>query len=143
MAEEPPNRDSRVTLAGDHDALGLPRLHLDWQLSKQYVDGMLSGAHMLARTLGRASAGRLRWPIGRDTLLRSLTPARHHMGTTRMHDDPRQGVVDQHCRVHGVANLHIAGSSVFPTPGIVNPTLTLTALAIRLADRLRRTLAEA
>jgi choline dehydrogenase-like flavoprotein len=61
----------------------------------------------------------------------------HHVGTTRMSDDPKRGVVDRHCRVHGVANLHVAGSAVFPTTGSANPTLSLVALALRLADRLK------
>jgi choline dehydrogenase-like flavoprotein len=61
----------------------------------------------------------------------------HHMGTTRMSDDPMQGVVDRNCKVHGIDNLFVAGSSVFPTGGFVNPTLTLTALAHRLGDHLR------
>jgi choline dehydrogenase-like flavoprotein len=60
----------------------------------------------------------------------------HHLGTTRMHADPRQGVVDPDCRVHSVDNLFVAGSSVFPTYGASNPTLTIVALALRLADRL-------
>jgi choline dehydrogenase-like flavoprotein len=59
------------------------------------------------------------------------------MGTTRMADSPEQGVVDANCRVHGVANLYIAGSSVFTTSGASNPTLTLVALALRLTDHLR------
>lgn len=67
----------------------------------------------------------------------SLTGGKHHMGTTRMHPDPRQGVVDPDCRVHGVANLYVAGSSVLPTCGYANPTLTIVALAVRLADRLK------
>jgi len=62
----------------------------------------------------------------------------HHIGTTRMHPDPKQGVVDQNCRVHGISNLHVAGSSVFPTSGHANPTLTIVALALRLADHLGR-----
>ena len=62
----------------------------------------------------------------------------HHMGTTRMHDDPRRGVVDRDCRVHLVGNLFVAGSSVFPTGGFANPTLTLVALAARLAHALPR-----
>ncbi|MBA3891154.1 MAG: hypothetical protein H0X64_11565 [Gemmatimonadaceae bacterium] len=64
------------------------------------------------------------------------------MGTTRMSDDPTQGVVDRDCRVHSVDNLYVAGSSVFPTGGYVNPTLTLTALALRLADHLLAHLSE-
>ena len=61
----------------------------------------------------------------------------HHMGTTRISDDPVQGVVDANCRVHGVSNLFVAGSSVFPTGGTAPPTLTIVALALRLADHLR------
>jgi choline dehydrogenase-like flavoprotein len=62
------------------------------------------------------------------------------MGTTRMAADPRQGVVDADCRVHGIDNLYVAGSSVFPTCGAANPTLTIVALALRLADHLRERL---
>jgi choline dehydrogenase-like flavoprotein len=58
-----------------------------------------------------------------------------------MHDDPRFGVVDRNCRVHGIVNLFIAGSSVFPTAGYANPTLTIVALSLRLADHLTRVLA--
>ena len=65
----------------------------------------------------------------------------HHLGTTRMASDPKAGVVDADCRVHGVANLYIAGSSVFPTGGCANPTLTIVALALRLADYIKARLA--
>ena len=71
--------------------------------------------------------------------LARISTAWHHMGTTRMDDDKRQGVVDRNCRIHGLANFFVAGSSVFPTVGSVNPTLTIVALAIRLADHLKRT----
>ena len=64
----------------------------------------------------------------------------HHMGTTRMHVDPKQGVVDKNCRVHGISNLFIAGPSVFPTGGYANPSLTIVALAVRLADHIKREL---
>jgi choline dehydrogenase-like flavoprotein len=69
----------------------------------------------------------------------SMTGGKHHIGTTRMHADPRFGVVDPDCRVHGCANLHVAGSSVFPTSGYANPTLTIVALAVRLSEHLKRT----
>ncbi|HZI32319.1 MAG TPA: GMC family oxidoreductase, partial [Candidatus Binatia bacterium] len=65
----------------------------------------------------------------------------HHSGTTRMHPDPKQGVVDENCRVHSVHNLYVAGSSVFPNIGASNPTLTIIALALRLADHLKQKLA--
>ena len=64
----------------------------------------------------------------------------HHMGTTRMDKSPRQGVVDENCLVHEITNLYIASSSVFPTSGMANPTLTIIALAIRLADHLKKSL---
>lgn len=64
------------------------------------------------------------------------------MGTTRMSEDPKRGVTDSHARVHGLSNLHIAGSSVFPTSGCATPTLTLVALATRLADHLEHSLRE-
>jgi choline dehydrogenase-like flavoprotein len=64
----------------------------------------------------------------------------HQLGGTRMHVDPKKGVVDANCQVHGISNLHVAGSSVFPTGGFANPTLTIVALALRLADRIRRLL---
>ena len=67
---------------------------------------------------------------------RSMVGGKHHIGTTRMHVDPKQGVVDPDCRVHGFANLYVAGSSVFPTSGYANPTLTIVALAIRQADHI-------
>jgi choline dehydrogenase-like flavoprotein len=64
-------------------------------------------------------------------------PHYHHMGTTRMDEDPKRGVVDANCRLHELPNLFVAGSSVFPTVGNVNPTLTIIALAFRLADHLK------
>jgi choline dehydrogenase-like flavoprotein len=63
----------------------------------------------------------------------------HHLGTTRMHPDPARGVVDENCRVHEMTNLYIAGGSVFPTGGYANPSLTIVALSLRLADHLRST----
>ena len=70
------------------------------------------------------------WPV-------SMEAGKHHMGTTRMHVNPKRGVVDSDGRVHGIANLYIAGSSVFPTSGHANPTFTIVVLALRLADHLK------
>jgi choline dehydrogenase-like flavoprotein len=69
--------------------------------------------------------------------MENIQNSHHEMGTTRMHDDPRQGVVDANCRVHGIANLFVAGSSVFPTYSFDNPTMTIVALALRLSDHLK------
>ena len=87
---------------------------------------------------GWARAGNL---IGYDVTLDAppMHVSWHHMGTTRMAESPREGVVDADCRVHGTANLFVAGSSVFPSTGNANPTLTIVALALRLADHLKET----
>jgi choline dehydrogenase-like flavoprotein len=61
----------------------------------------------------------------------------HHMGTTRMADNPKEGVVDANCKVFGIQNLYMAGSSCFPTSGAANPTLTLLALTFRLSEHLK------
>ena len=65
----------------------------------------------------------------------------HHEGTTRMHANPDMGVVDTDCRVHGLDNLYVAGSSVFPASGSTSPTVTIVQLALRLADQLEARLA--
>jgi choline dehydrogenase-like flavoprotein len=89
--------------------------------------------------IGRMGIGRFKILISDDdtTWPEDLEGANHHVGTTRMHDDSSQGVVDRNCKVHGIDNLYIAGSSVFPTAGIGTPTLMIVALALRLADRVR------
>ena len=93
---------------------------------------------VLRDELAKAGIGRLEIEDchGRPALVHA--GLHHHIGTTRMHPDPRRGVVDEHCRVHGVDNLFMAGCSVFPTGGYINPTLTIMALAIRLGDRIKR-----
>jgi len=137
MSEEAPNPDSRITLSDQVDALGQPRARLDWRYTQADWDSLAASARAFAVGFAAQGLGRVCWPVETEGLLRSMGPSRHHMGTTRMSADPARGVVDADCRVHGAANLFVAGSSVFPTSGLVNPTLTLTALAIRLADHLK------
>ena len=74
----------------------------------------------------------------RDEWLSVMDWGNHHMGTTRMHSDPKKGVVDANSQVHGIANLYVAGSSIFPTYSASNPTMNSLALTLRLADRLRK-----
>ncbi len=138
-SEQQPNPASRVMLADDCDALGMPRVQLHWQLTREDLRSIRRTQEIVAAELGRAGIGRLRLPEEdeRYAWADKIVGGSHHMGTTRMADDPKLGVVDRHCRVHGVSNLHIAGSSVFPTAGSSNPTLTIVALAIRLADRIK------
>lgn len=136
--EQAPNPQSRVTLGRDRDALNMRRSELNWQLSAYDHHCLSRNIDALARAIGLWGEGRVRISFARrDTW---ETPdqgwGNHHMGTTRMASDPRRGVVDADCRVHGIDNLYVAGSSVFPSGGAVNPTLTLVALALRLSDHL-------
>ncbi len=141
--EQAPNPQSRVRLAPERDALGMPQVQLEWRLSALDKRSVLRGHQLVGRALARAGLGRLQILLGDDDAEwpDDTSGGRHHMGTTRMHADPRQGVVDASCRVHGVGNLFVAGSSVFPTSGAASPTLTIVALAIRLADHLKEVLA--
>ena len=137
-AEQFPNPDSRVTLGHGVDALGMPRLRVDWHYLPADVDTVRQGLRALSADLARAGAARLEWDDKglEEALLRDGAYGGHHIGTARMSADPTRGVVDEACRVHGVDNLWVAGSAVFPTSGQANPTLTIVALALRLAARL-------
>jgi choline dehydrogenase-like flavoprotein len=137
-AEPAPNPDSRVTLSRETDRFGVPRARLDWRPSALDLDSIRRTLSDFAGAVGAAGLGRYRADFSLEDGEPTLTTTYHHMGTTRMGTDPRSSVVDPECRVHGVANLYVAGSSVFPTAGRSNPTFTLVALAVRLADRLRR-----
>lgn len=141
-AEQRPVRDSRVTLDdSDEDALGVSRAVLHWKVAEEDLADIRRSLELLAAEFGRSGIGRLWMPADdRNHALYPVDRIRegcHHMGTTRMADSSGEGVVDKDCRVHGLANLYIAGSSVFPAAGSANPTLTIVALAHRLADKLR------
>jgi len=139
--EQVPNPDSRVTLSSDRDRLGLPRVQLDWRLSELDKHTLVAGQLALARELGSLGIGRLRIDFDEEGALPASVRGDHHqLGTTRMHEAPRQGVVDANCRLHSVNNLFVAGGSVFATAGSTNPTLTVVALALRLADHLKEKL---
>lgn len=139
--EQAPNPSSRVTLSEETDALGVPRVELDWQLTELDRRSMRRFYQVLGREVGRSGVGRvkiLEWlRDGRSSWPDFLSGMWHHMGTTRMHKSPSRGVVDSDCKVHGLANLYVAGSAVFPTSGVANPTLTLIALSLRLSDHLK------
>jgi choline dehydrogenase-like flavoprotein len=132
FCEQPPDPDSRVTLGSRRDRLGLPHLVLDWRIGDEVVDSMRRLRGLLAERVAAAGLGQIE---GDDEEIQ-FSDASHHMGTTRMSDDPRTGVVDRDCRVHGIDNLYLAGSSVFPTAGHANPTLSALALTHRLAAHL-------
>jgi choline dehydrogenase-like flavoprotein len=118
--------------------LGLNKAAINWQLSEIDKQGIQKAQNLIAAEMGRSGFGRMRieLPADENVLLNGAVGGAHHMGTTRMHVDPRFGVVDANCRIHGLKNIFIAGSSVFPTGGFANPTLTIVALAIKLADHM-------
>ena len=130
--EQLPSKENRVTLSNQRDAFGRRRLGLHWRWTAADETHRQRILSLVEREMERAGMGRVR-------RVRSAPPdpvAHHPMGTTRMHADPLEGVVDAQLRVHGMENLYVAGSSVFPTGGFANPTLTAVALAVRLADHL-------
>ena len=133
-SEQTPNFSSRVALSSERDEFGMNRLKVDWRYRQQDIASVQSSVAVLGETLLQAGAGRLC-----SELEVSTSPqGGHHLGTTRMSNNPKEGVVNEECRVHDVANLYIASSSVFVTSSYANPTLTIVAIAIRLADRIRR-----
>lgn len=134
QTEQAPHPDNRVTLSSKRDALGCPKASLNWHWRQTDTESLQQWQGILAEEFTRAGLGKLHIEQ-EDGRPHMLAPSTHHnMGTTRMHDDPTQGVVDKNCRVHHMSNLFVAGSSVFPTGGYANPTLTIVALAVRLGE---------
>jgi choline dehydrogenase-like flavoprotein len=141
--EQRPNRDSRVSLDTARDAYGQRRIRLDWRLSETDRRTATRALDIAAREFGRIGLGRtrIRLDLGNGAGWPSeMRGSNHHSGTARMSNSAKSGVVDPDCRVHSTENLYVAGSAVFPTAGYANPTLTIVALALRLADHLERVL---
>jgi choline dehydrogenase-like flavoprotein len=144
VAEPTPNPESRVTLSDRRDQLGMNRVRVRWLLDSLVERTVNRTCGLIAEEVTRAGVA--------DVVLdpaaeggewhRSFSEEGtwHHMGTTRMHDSPKLGVVDRNCRVHGMPNLYVSGSSVFPTAGGNFPTITVAALALRLSDHLAKEL---
>lgn len=131
--EQRPLPDSRLTLSErDRDALGMPRPILDWQIAREDLLAYRRGFELLGAAFGKAGIGRVWASVEGEEFKGSPQPGCHHMGATRMAADPALGVVDANLRCHEVSNLYVLGSSVFPTGGYANPTLTIVALAHRL-----------
>lgn len=135
--EQAPDPTSRIELADEPDRLGMPRLRTNWRINTDEKRSLCRLHEFLDRNLRRYKMGCCLsnlhpdmpdWPIAASSS--------HDLGTARMHDNPRQGVTDADGRVHGIPNLYITGGALFPTSGHANPTLTIIALALHLADRL-------
>lgn len=141
--EQAPNPLSRVTLDHARDAFGRNRVKLEWRTLPIDWRTVVRAEEILDGELRRLGLGRLA-PLGpgkREGWPANLEGGWHQIGTTRADTDPKRGVVDAELRVHGTANLFVAGSSVFPTGGAAPPTLTIVALALRLAEHLQREIA--
>ena len=137
--EPSPCRDSRVTLSDDRDAIGLRRTHLHWAFNQADFARLKRSIELFSNYFGVTGLGRLKLtkPVNQQNSTGRIGNGWHHMGTTRMSAQAASGVVDENCRVHDTQNLYVAGSSVFPSVGFSNPTLTIVALACRLAQHLR------
>ena len=162
LAEQELNPHSRITLGSKTDALGMRQVQLDWRYTAADRRRVIAGLQVMAEAIGATGWGRVQLVPGgvhvdaHDhaisgeflTVFRSIPEeidltgfpvgmGFHHMCTTRMSNDPAQGVVDANCRMHEVDNLWVGGSSVFATGGTATPTFSIVALAIRLADHLQ------
>jgi choline dehydrogenase-like flavoprotein len=142
-SEQTPLATNRVTLSEEVDRHGLRRVHIAWRLSEEDIDAAYRAFQLLRETLNRSGRARLGFDEQqlRERISRSTPLGGHHIGTARMAASERMGVVDSNCAVFGLPNLYVASSAVFPTSSDANPTLTITALAIRMAAHLRSALA--
>jgi choline dehydrogenase-like flavoprotein len=140
-SEQEPNPESRILLSERTDALGIRRSNVRWKLTDLTSYTIRRFANVLRDEFAKNGIGEIQleeWLLDDSKPWTDrISDQFHHMGTARMNDSPRLGVVDCHCKVHDICNLYIAGSAVFPTSGHSNPTLTIIALSMRLADRLK------
>ncbi len=141
QSEHAPNLESRLLLGREVDEFGMPRIQARIRFSDFDRLTVIEFYRQLDRSLRLAELGALEYDkavlenyLGR--ILSRFNSFAHQMGTTRMSTDPKSGVVDSNCKVHSIRNLYVSGGSVFPASGHANPTLTIIALSLRLADDL-------
>ncbi|WP_372072190.1 GMC oxidoreductase [Tistrella mobilis] len=140
--EQAPNPDSRVVISDRRDALGSLIADLDWRILDEDVRSFKLGQERIASEFAALGYGRVELEeITRDLVESRVAGHYHQIGTTRMSDAPEDGVVDRNQRVHGVGNLYIGGSSVFPTAGYSGPTMMIVGFTIRLAEHIEKQLA--
>jgi choline dehydrogenase-like flavoprotein len=140
MIEQTPERTNRIELGEETDKYGIKRVKISWAVSEYDISKTWESLKLLSKdpVLNQFGRVRLLSEGNRRVWSSQLGFGQHHMGTTRMSESEKTGVVDSSCRVFGTSNLYIAGSSVFPTGGHVPPTLTIIAMAIRLAEKLKK-----
>lgn len=138
LVEQSPNPENRVTLINEKDALGCPKTKLHFKFSEDDIKSVKRTQEIIGDAINESGLGRYESSKYIGDMMKTLTGTHHTMGTTRMSDDPKKGVVDRDCRVHGVENLYIASSATFTTGSYVNPTLTNIALALRVAEKIKK-----
>jgi choline dehydrogenase-like flavoprotein len=143
--EQAPNPKSRITIGLEKDKLGMPRANFHWEFSALEKRSIRKLHQILGEQFKKSGIGHVELADflkdeNNPHFSKDTTPGWHHMGGTRMSDDPKKGVVDSNCKVYGISNLFIAGSSCFPTSGAPNPTLTLLALTLRLSDYIKKSI---
>ena len=142
--EQQPDRESRVTLSDETDLLGLPKARVHWKVNEAERTTMRAITQSMRDELHRLGLAQVEidpWLQNDAQDWKSrMADSYHHIGTTRMATDQNSGVVDDNCQVFGTQGLYVAGSSVFPTSGYANPTLTIVALSLRLASHIREVL---
>lgn len=141
-AEQTPLHDSRILLTDDKDRFGVPKLRIDWRVCAQDMESIIASYGHIRSIFADTKVASVAYENEalESSARRAMPVGGHHIGAARMSDDPHKGVVNPQCRAHDVENLYIAGSAVFPTSGSANPTLTIVALAIRIADHLKTNL---
>jgi choline dehydrogenase-like flavoprotein len=143
-AEQQPNPDSCVMLSRELDDFGYNRVKSDWRYTERDIESIIKNHAIIADDIQASGNRHAVLDIDFENLAQrvrnSTRLGTHHIGTTRMSEDPRTGVVDRHCRVHGISNLYIAGSSVFPTSSCMSVTLLIVAIALRVAATIRNEL---
>jgi choline dehydrogenase-like flavoprotein len=142
--EQTPIESSRITLSNEADAHGIKRVRVDWRRSEEDIGAILRAFQLLRATFERSGLCRLEFDDQKlvQRVSRSAPVGGHHIGTTRMASNERAGVVDVNCALFDLSNLFVASSAVFPTGGHANPTLTIVAMAVRMARHLKTNLAQ-
>jgi choline dehydrogenase-like flavoprotein len=142
--EQEPNPDSRVLLSADKDPFGYNRVRADWRYTQRDIDSIVQNHAVIVRDIGQSPHQLLSHSIDFARLPEQVRATSnvgsHHIGTARMSETPRTGVVDSECRVHGLTNLYVASSATFPTSSCMSVTFLIVALGLRVADSIVRQL---
>lgn len=142
--EQPPDSKSSVTLSSEVDGVGLRRAEICWRISDMEMKSIRTFVKLVKGAFEERKIARI-LPVANldeESFQRRFIDTFHHCGGTRMAEVETDGVVDSDLKLFGVENGYVCSTSVFPSSGFANPTHTLIALGIRLADHLVAAFAE-